>query len=136
MKMRHRIDELGTQLALLTDVLLNTRTPQNKYALVFDVRLKLDEVRVNLQGLGYEVFKPVELRLDALIKREAKEANTLTVPDIRDRVLDELPKHEPAWAHIKSATGASGILESVVYDYVEAETRAYLHGPELENIES
>ena len=139
MKLRERLDELGTQLALLTAVMLETRTPQNKFALPYELRLKVDEVRVNLQGLGYEIHKPKQLRLSGLIKQHAKasaKANALTVQGIRDMTLDAIPKHEPAWAQVKAATGASGILESTVFDFVEAETRAYLHGPELENIES
>ena len=138
MKLRERQDAIALELTRVVDVLMQTRV-SNKFALPYELRLKLDESRKTLRGLGYEIIKPKELRLDALIKREAKasaQANTLSVQGIRDRVLDAIPRHQPAWGQVKAATGASGILESLVYDYVEAETRAYLHGPELENIES
>ena len=137
MKLRERQDKIASELSRVVDALMEART-NNKFVLPYALRLQLDESRQALRGLGYEVIKPKELRLDALIKQYAKvgaNANALTVQGITDEVLDALPKNQPAWGQVKAETSASGVLEATVYDYVEAETRAYLHGPELENIE-
>ena len=132
MKLRERQDSIAIELTRVVDILSETRTAQGKFALAYDVRLKLDDVRQNLRGLGYEIIKPVELRLDKLIQREAKnsaQARALSIGDIRERVLAALPKHGPAWDQIKADTKANDTAESGVWDYVEADVRAYLLGP-------
>ena len=132
MKLRERQDAIALELARIVDILSETRTAQGKFALAYDVRLKLDDVRQNLRGMGYEIIKPVELRLDKLIQREAKksaQASALSIGDIRERVLAALPVHGPAWDQIKADTKANDTAESGVWDYLEAEIRAYLLGP-------
>ena len=136
MKLRERQDAIALELTRVVDVLMQTRTPQNEFVLPYALRLKLDDIRVNLAGMGYEIIKPVELRLDKLIQREAKnsaQASALSIPDIQGRVIGALPKHDPAWSQIKEGTGALDTAESGVWDYVEAEVRAYLLGsPSIE----
>ena len=135
MKLRERQDALGEQLAVLTDVLMETRTPQNKFALPYDLRLKLDDVRKNLRGLGYEIIKPKPLRLDALIKLAAKasvQTGELSISTIIDSVLAALSTNEPAYTQVKAATGASDVLDARVWEYLETEINAYFYGPPLE----
>ena len=132
MKLRERQDAIALELARIVDIISETRTAQGKFALAYDVRLKLDDVRQNLRGLGYEIIKPVELRLDKLIQREAKnsaQASALSIGDIRERVIGELTTNAPAWSQVKADANANDIAESGVWDYVEAEVRAYLLGP-------
>ena len=132
MKMRDRQDSIALELARMVDILSETRTAQGKFALAYDVRLKLDDVRQNLRGMGYEIIKPPQLRLDALIREQSKasaQSSALSIGDIRERVIGELTKNAPAWSQVKADANANDIAESGVWDYVEAEVRAYLLGP-------
>ena len=131
MKLRERQDGIAIELTRIVDTMMQTRV-NNKFVFPYELRVKLDDIRVNLAGMGYEIIKPVELRLDKLIKREAKnsaQSNALSIVDIQDRVIGALSKHEPAWSQVKADTKANDTAESGVWDYVEAEIRAYLLGP-------
>ena len=105
----------------------------NKFVFPYELRVKLDDIRVNLAGMGYEIIKPVELRLDKLIKREAKnsaQSNALSIVDIQGpRNRGAKQTRGPAWSQVKADTKANDTAESGVWDYVEAEIRAYLLGP-------
>ena len=132
MKMRHRIDELGLQLAKLTDTLRFTQTEKHGYALDYRLRLELFEVAKGLERLGYQYEAPAELSLHALIKRECKVSAAgggVDAPDIVNRVHNCLANHAPALREVKAASGASDTLDSRAWDFLTEQIESYLFGP-------
>ena len=119
-------------MSKLTDVLRFTQTEKHGFALDYRLRLELYNVATSLKDLGYEYEAPEQLPLESLIKRECKEAakaGSVDAGDIVNRVHSALANHPPASRQVKTESGARDTLESVAWDYMEAEIRAYLYGP-------
>ena len=137
MKLRQRIDELGLQLAKLTDTLRFTQTEKHGYALDYRLRLELFEVAKNLKELGYQYEAPAELSLDALIKRECKasaQGRGVDAPDIVNRVHNCLANHSPALRELRSASGATDTLDVRSWDFLTAQVEEYLFAPSTNDL--
>ena len=132
MKMRERLDAIGVQVARLTDVLRFTQTEQHGYAVDFRLRLELFEVAKGLKDLGYEYEPPLELSLDALIKRECRasaKAGRVDAGDVINSVHGCLANHSPALRELRSASGANDTLDVRSWDFLTEQVESYLFGP-------
>ena len=136
MKLRERLDEIGVEVARLTDVLRFTQTEKHGYALDYRLRLELFEVAKGLQRLGYEYEPPAQLGLVELIKRECRasaQGGGVDTNNIVDEVHSSLSDHSPALRQVKAASGANDTLEAVCWDFLTEQVELYLFGPPLDN---